>query len=174
MPAKLSASGNLPLPREIFVHGNEKFLNALLDRLRHRGLDHFGIFAGISRGQRYLRRHDVGELRDRLFSQRLRCLSSAGVDGGQAVRIVVQPIDSLLSLSWPRRLSGRPFPVWHSEAVRLATYSANQRIARRPPSWRKLRCWRVSALKGGGRSQKAKRADPFPPKVCVVSISDHF
>jgi hypothetical protein len=63
------------------------------------------IFAGISRGQRYLRRHDVGELRDRdrlaagaaeidaeailvagpcrrSFSQRLRYLSSAGVDGG--------------------------------------------------------------------------------------------
>jgi hypothetical protein len=34
---------------------------------------------------------------------------------GQAVRIVVQPIDSLLSLSWPRRLSWRPFPVWHSK-----------------------------------------------------------
>ena len=100
-PAKPSASDDLPLPREIFVHGNEKFLNALLDRLRHPGLDHFGIFAGISRGQRYLRRHDVGELRDRdrlaagaaeidagaipcrrSFSQRLRYLSSAGVDGG--------------------------------------------------------------------------------------------
>jgi hypothetical protein len=47
-PAKPSASDDLPLPREIFVHGNEKFLNALLDRLRHPGLDHFGIFAGIS------------------------------------------------------------------------------------------------------------------------------
>ena len=81
MPAKPSASGDLPLPRETFVHGNEQFLNALLDRLRHRGLDHFGIFAGISRGQRYLRRHDVGELRDR---DRL-AAGAAEIDAGQSL-----------------------------------------------------------------------------------------
>jgi hypothetical protein len=46
----------------------ERIVNAvdlLLDRLRHRGLDHFGIRAWIGRGQRDLRRHDIRELRDR-------------------------------------------------------------------------------------------------------------
>ena len=142
MPAKPSASRNLPLPREIFVHGNEKFLNALLDRLRHPGLDHFGIFAGISRGQRYLRRHDVGELRDRdrlaagaaeidagaipcrrSFSQRLRYLSSAGVDGGPS-RPHSRPIHRQLSLSWPRRLSGRPLRRSHTRGRRPPPFSA--------------------------------------------------
>ncbi len=40
-------------------------VDLLLDRLRHRGLDHFGIGARVGRGQRHLRRHDVRELCDR-------------------------------------------------------------------------------------------------------------
>ena len=40
-------------------------VDLLLDWLRHRGLDHFGIGAWIGRGQRNLRRHDIRELRDR-------------------------------------------------------------------------------------------------------------
>ncbi len=40
-------------------------VDLLLDRLRHRGLDHFGVGAGIVGGQRHLRRHDIGKLRDR-------------------------------------------------------------------------------------------------------------
>ena len=40
-------------------------VDLLLDRLRHRRLDDFGIGTGISRGEGYLWRHDVGELRDR-------------------------------------------------------------------------------------------------------------
>src|SRR5262249_57678970 len=40
-------------------------VDLLLDRLRHRGLDNFGVSARVERGQRHLRRHDVRELRDR-------------------------------------------------------------------------------------------------------------
>ncbi len=40
-------------------------VDLLLDRLRHRRLDHLGIGAGIGRVERHLRRHDIGELRDR-------------------------------------------------------------------------------------------------------------
>jgi hypothetical protein len=92
---------------------------------------------------------------------------------GQAVRIVVQPIDSLLSLSWPRRLSWRPFPVWHSEAARFcdvfgkSAHSVKAAVVAKAPMLAR------QCLKRG-RPQKAKRAEPFPPMVCVVSISDHF
>ena len=40
-------------------------IDLLFDRLRHRRLDHFGVGAGIIRGERDLRRHDIGKLRDR-------------------------------------------------------------------------------------------------------------
>ena len=40
-------------------------VDLLFDRLRHRCLDHLGIGAGIIRGERNLRRHDIGKLRDR-------------------------------------------------------------------------------------------------------------
>ena len=40
-------------------------VDLLLDRLRDRGLDHFGVGARVVRGQRDLRRHDVRELGDR-------------------------------------------------------------------------------------------------------------
>jgi hypothetical protein len=43
---------------------------------------------------------------------------------GQAVRIVVQSIDSLLSLSWPRRLSGRPLRRSHTRGRRPPPFSA--------------------------------------------------
>ena len=40
-------------------------VDLLLDRLRDRGLDHFGVRAWVARGQRDLWRHDIRKLRDR-------------------------------------------------------------------------------------------------------------
>ena len=40
-------------------------VDLLLDRLRDRGLDHFGVGARVVRGQGDLRRHDVRKLGDR-------------------------------------------------------------------------------------------------------------
>ena len=57
--AAVGAAGGLVVDRIVDA------VDLLLDRLRHRGLDHFGVGAGIVRGQRDLRRHDFRKLRDR-------------------------------------------------------------------------------------------------------------
>ena len=57
--AAVGAAGRLVIDRVVDA------VDLLLDRLRHGGLDHFGVGAGIVRGQRDLRRHDVRKLRDR-------------------------------------------------------------------------------------------------------------
>ena len=51
--------------RRLIVERVVDAVDLLLDRLRHRGLDHFGIGAGIICGERDLWRHDFRELRDR-------------------------------------------------------------------------------------------------------------
>src|SRR5262249_30960618 len=60
--AAVRAAGRLVVERVVDA------VDLLLDRLRHRGLDHLGIGARIRGVEPDLRRHDVGELRDRYRS----------------------------------------------------------------------------------------------------------
>ena len=57
--AAVRAAGRLVVDRVVDA------VDLLLDGLGDRGLDRFGVGAGIIRGQRDLRRHDFGKLRDR-------------------------------------------------------------------------------------------------------------
>ncbi len=62
--AAVGGAGRLVVERIVDAH------DLLLDGLRHRGLDHLGIGAGIGGGERDLRRHDLGELRHRDLEDR--------------------------------------------------------------------------------------------------------
>jgi len=57
--AAVGAAGRLVIDRIVDA------VDLFLDRLRHGGLDHFGVGAGIVGGERDLRRHDIGKLRNR-------------------------------------------------------------------------------------------------------------
>jgi hypothetical protein len=83
--------------RRLIVNRVIDAVDLLLDRLRHRGLDHLGVGAGIVRGQRDLRRHDIGELRDRdrRNGNETRQRDDDGNDDGEA-----RPVDEDVGKHW--------------------------------------------------------------------------